>query len=119
MSRLLESSDEDSILRGKSFVCKDIFDAANQGDKLAMEATAKYGEYLGKGLAMIASTINPEVIVFGGGVSKAGDVLFDLVRPSFEKYVFPGAKRTKFALAKLGNDAGIYGAAKLVLDMVS
>ncbi|MBE5860366.1 MAG: ROK family glucokinase [Butyrivibrio sp.] len=119
MKRILEKSDEESVLRGTQFACKDIFDAAAKGDKLAIEATKQYGEYLGKGLAMIASTINPEIIVFGGGVSKAGDVLFDLIRPSFEKYVFHGAKRTKFALAKLGNDAGIYGAAKLVLDTVS
>ncbi len=119
MKRVLESSDEDSVLRGKDFVCKDIFDAAKNGDKLANEAITKYGDCLGKGLAIIASTINPEIIVFGGGVSKAGDILFDLVRPSFEKYVFHGAKRTKFALAKLGNDAGIFGAAKLVLDSVS
>ncbi|WP_035769347.1 ROK family glucokinase [Butyrivibrio sp. NC2002] len=119
MKRILEKSDEESVLRGTQFECKDIFDAAANGDKLAIEATKQYGDYLGKGLAMIASTINPEIIVFGGGVSKAGDVLFDLIRPSFEKYVFHGAKRTKFALAKLGNDAGIYGAAKLVLDTVS
>lgn len=119
MKRVLEASEEDSVLRGKDYTCRDIFDAAKKGDKLANEAITQYGEYLGKGLAMIASTINPEIIVFGGGVSKAGDILFDLVRTSFEKYVFPGAKRTKFALAKLGNDAGIYGAAKLVLDSVS
>ncbi len=119
MTRVLEERSEDSVLRGKDFQCKDIFDAAKNGDELAKEALRRYGEYLGKGLAMIASTINPEIIVFGGGVSKAGDILFDLVRASFEKYVFPGAKRTKFALAKLGNDAGIYGAAKLVLDSVN
>ena len=119
MSRVLEASDEECVLRGKDYTCRDIFDAAKKGDKLANEALAQYGEYLGKGLAMIASTVNPEIIVFGGGVSKAGDILFDLVRPSFEKYVFPGAKRTKFALAKLGNDAGIFGAAKLVLDAVA
>ena len=119
MTRVLEERSEDSVLRGKEFQCKDIFDAAKNGDELAKEALRRYGEYLGKGLAMIASTINPEIIVFGGGVSKAGDILFDLVRASFEKYVFPGAKRTKFALAKLGNDAGIYGAAKLVLDSVN
>ena len=118
MNRVLEESDEECVLRGKDFVCKDIFDAAKNGDKLANVAITRYGDYLGKGLAMIASTINPEIIVFGGGVSKAGDILFDLVRPSFEKYVFHGAKRTKFALAKLGNDAGIFGAAKLVLDSI-
>ncbi|NLC74801.1 MAG: ROK family protein, partial [Clostridiales bacterium] len=74
-----------------------------------------YGYYLGKGLAVIATIVNPEIIVLGGGVSKAGSVLIDLLKPSFEQYVFPGAKDTGFALATLGNDAGMYGAAKLVL----
>ena len=60
--------------------------------------------------------VNPDIFVIGGGVSKAGEVLIDYMKPYFEKYVFPGAKNVKFALAVLGNDAGIYGAAKLVLD---
>ncbi|MDE7259880.1 MAG: ROK family protein, partial [Lachnospiraceae bacterium] len=73
-------------------------------------------DYLGKGLAVIAGVINPEIFVIGGGVSKAGEVLFDYIRPAFDKTVFHGCKDTKFALATLGNDAGIYGAAKMVLD---
>ena len=76
----------------------------------------QFGEYLGKGLGVIAGVVNPEVFVIGGGVSKAGEILFDFIRPPFEKYVFPGSRDAKFVLATLGNDAGIYGAAKLVLD---
>ena len=113
--RLLASTDEDSVLRGKDFECRDIFDAAKNGDKLAVKAAEQYGYYLGKGIAAVASVVNPEIIVLGGGVSKAGDMLFDLLKPSFEKYVFPGCKDVKFAMAKLGNDAGVYGAAKLVI----
>ena len=94
---------------------EDIFDAAKNGDAVAKQIAERYGYYLGKGIALTASVVNPEIIVIGGGVSKAGEILFDLLKPSFEKYVFPGCKDAKFALAKLGNDAGVYGAAKMLL----
>ena len=112
--RALEATDEDSVLRGKDFVAKDIFDAAKAGDAVAVRVAEQYGYYLGKGIAAVASVVNPEIIVLGGGVSKAGEMLFDLLKPSFKKYVFPGCADVKFALAKLGNDAGVYGAAKMV-----
>ena len=112
--RALEATDEDSVLRGKDYVAKDIFDAAKAGDAVAVRVAEQYGYYLGKGIAAVASVVNPEIIVLGGGVSKAGEMLFDLLKPSFKKYVFPGCADVKFALAKLGNDAGVYGAAKMV-----
>ena len=114
--RVLESSTEDSVLRGKDFECKDIFDGYKAGDALCKKAAEQYGYYLGKGIAAVATVVNPEIIVIGGGVSKAGDVLFDLLMPSFKKYVFPGCADAKFALAKLGNDAGVFGAAKMLID---
>ena len=114
--RVLAATENDSVLRGKNYTSKDIFDAAKAGDSVAIEITKQYGDYLGKGLAVVASVINPEIIVLGGGVSKCGEMLFDLLKPSFEKYVFSGCRGTKFALAKLGNDAGIYGAAKMVIE---
>ena len=83
---------------------------------MAKEIAEDFGEILGKGLAAIASILNPEVFVIGGGVSKAGEILFTYIRPAFEKYVFMGSKDTGFVLATLGNDAGMYGAAKLVID---
>ena len=114
--RILAATEEDSVLRSKDKIeCKDIFDAAKAGDKVAKDIADKYGYYLGKGIAITASVVNPEIIVIGGGVSKAGDMLFDLLKPSFEQFVFPGCKDVKFALAKLGNDAGVYGAAKMLL----
>ena len=114
--RILAATSEDSVLRTiDNFQCKDIFDAAKNGDAVAKQIAERYGYYLGKGIAITASVVNPEIIVIGGGVSKAGEILFDLLKPSFEKYVFPGCKDVKFALAKLGNDAGVYGAAKLLL----
>ena len=115
-NRKLKQSDKDSVLRNGEVSAKAVFDAVKAGDELAIEIAKQFGDYLGKGLAVIAGVINPEIFVIGGGVSKAGDVLFDYIRPSFDKTVFHGCKDTKFALATLGNDAGIYGAAKMVLD---
>lgn len=115
-NRKLQASDKDSVLRQSEVSAKTVFDAVKAGDELAIEVAQQFGEYLGKGLAVIAGVINPEIFVIGGGVSKAGEVLFDYIRPAFDKTVFHGCKDTKFALATLGNDAGIYGAAKMVLD---
>lgn len=115
-NRKLQASDKDSVLRQGEVSAKTVFDAVKAGDELAIEVAQQFGDYLGKGLAVIAGVINPEIFVIGGGVSKAGEVLFDYIRPAFDKTVFHGCKDTKFALATLGNDAGIYGAAKMVLD---
>ena len=115
-NRALKASDKDSVLRTGEVSAKTVFDAVKAGDELAIEVAKKFGEYLGKGLGIIAGVVNPEIFVIGGGVSKAGDVLFDYIKPPFENTVFHGCKDTEFALATLGNDAGIYGAAKMVLS---
>ena len=115
-NRKLQESDKGSVLRQGEVSAKTVFDAVKAGDELAIEIAEQFGEYLGKGLAVIAGVVNPEIFVIGGGVSKAGEVLFEYIRPSFDKTVFHGCKDTQFALATLGNDAGIYGAAKMVLD---
>lgn len=115
-NRKLKASDKDSVLRQGEVSAKTVFDAVKTGDELAIEIAQQFGDYLGKGLAVIAGIVNPEIFVIGGGVSKAGDVLFEYIRPSFDKTVFHGCKETQFALATLGNDAGIYGAAKMLLD---
>ena len=114
--KVLAETDEPSVLRDTEITAKAVFDAVKEGDKAAREAAERFGGILGKGLAVIASVLNPAAFVIGGGVSKAGEILFDFIRPPFEKYVFPGSRDAKFVLATLGNDAGIYGAAKLVLD---
>lgn len=116
-NRLLKSSDKDSVLRSGEVSAKTVFDAVKSRDPLAVEIAEKFGKYLGDALAAIACVVNPETIVIGGGVSKAGEVLIDFIRPHYERNVFHGSREVKFSLATLGNDAGIYGAAKLVLDM--
>lgn len=97
---------------------KAVFDAVKASDVVAMEIANKFGKYLARGLAMIASVTNPEMFVIGGGVSKAGDVLFEYIEKHFKPFAFHGCHDTKFVLASLGNDAGIYGSAKLIIDGV-
>ena len=115
-NRRLKKDDKPSMLRTGEVSAKTVFDAVKAGDELAIEVATQFGDYLGKGLAAIAGVTNPEVFVIGGGVSKAGEIIFDFIREPYKKYVFHGSRDAEFALAKLGNDAGIYGAAKLILD---
>ena len=103
----------------ENVTCKDIFDAGKAGDKVALEVLDEYYEYLGEFLGTLCSVIDPEIVVLGGGVSKAGEVLLEGVEPRFHKYVFHAASQVKFSLASLGNDAGAYGAFKLALDAFS
>ncbi len=117
-NKKLAGCDKESVLRGGEGSAKTVFDAVKQKDALAMEVAEEFGKYLGDGLAVIASVINPDTIVIGGGVSRAGEILMDYIKPHYEKNVFHGSREVKFALATLGNDAGIYGSAKLVLDAV-
>lgn len=115
--RRLAQDQEPSILRSRSELsAKAVWDAVKAEDRVAVQIAQQFGEYLGKGLAAVAAVANPEVFVIGGGVSKAGEILFDYIRPAYEKYVFLGCRNTRFALATLGNDAGIFGAAGLIIN---
>lgn len=99
-----------------ALTAKDIFDAAKAGDEDALAVVDEISKTLGIALANVACAINPEVIVFGGGVSKAGDILVRHVQKYFEKYVFYACKDVRFTLAALGNDAGIWGCVRLLLN---
>ena len=113
--RRLEKDDVPSVLREGELSAKAVFDAVKDGDAVAVEIAEQFGNYLGKGLAVVSAVVNPEAFVIGGGVSKAGEILLSYVEPSYKKYAFGPCSNVKFSLAKLGNDAGIYGAAGLVL----
>ena len=115
--KLLAEKDAESSLRGfEPLTAKDIFDEAKKGDALALEAIEILGETLGMALSNIACVVNPQVFVIGGGVSKAGDILIDTVAKHFKEHAFASCKDTKFALASLGNDAGMYGCVQMILD---
>ena len=93
-----------------------IFDAAAKGDVLAKKVLDQFFDLLGEALANVCATVDPEALVLGGGVSKAGEPLLEGVRKSFAKYCFHANSGTVFTLATLGNDAGVYGAFKMMLD---
>lgn len=114
--KLLAETDRKTSLRElEEVTAKDVIDAAKAGDEAADEIFDKFCDYLGYSLAATAAVIDPEIFIIGGGVSKAGQVLVDRVQEYYKKYVWPGCRGIKFALAKLGNDAGIYGAASMVI----
>jgi len=91
-----------------------VFDAAAEGDALAQEILEQVYAYLAEFLANICNVMDPQCVVLGGGVSRAGQPLLDGVRRHFEKYAFHAVTGVEFKLATLGNDAGAYGAFKLV-----
>ena len=115
--RYFAANDVDSSLKGlENMTCKDVFDAAKAGDAAAEAILDQVYIYMGEFLANVCTVIDPEKIVIGGGVSKAGDVLLKGVEPYFRKYVFHAVENVEFSLASLGNDAGAYGAFKLAVD---
>lgn len=115
--RLLAKTDKDTSLKAlKNISAKDILDAAKAGDEIALELVEKLGSSLGMILSHVAAVIDPEAFVIGGGVSKAGTILTDVIKKHYEENVMIPLKGKHFNLAKLGNDAGIYGSAKMVLN---
>ena len=115
--RALAASEKPSVLRDIfPLTCKDVFDSANHGDALAAEILEQVYDYLGEFLANLCAVLDPEAVVLGGGVSKAGLPLLDGARRYYNKYAFHGTKDVRFELASLGNDAGAYGAFKMALD---
>ena len=114
-NRRLKKDDMPSVLREGKVNAKTVFDAVKAGDALAKEIAEEFGKYLGTALAMVACVADPEVFVIGGGVSKAGQVILDYIKKYYVPCAFMTCKEAGFALAELGNDAGIYGAAKMLL----
>ncbi len=102
---------------GQEVTSKIVFDGAKQGDQLALKVVDEFSLYLGIACANIANILNPDSIVIGGGVSAAGEFLLKGVEKYFLHYAFPPVRATtKIKLAKLGNDAGVIGAASLVME---
>ena len=108
-----------TVLNREDVTAKDVFDAVKAGDEVANEIAIEFGRYLGYGLANLAAVADPSVFVIGGGVSKAGEVLIPYIQKPYLERAFFADKNVRFVLAQLGNDAGICGSAKLVLDEVN
>ena len=114
--RVLAASEDDSTLRElQNITAKDVLDAFKAGDAVAVRIMEYVGDLLGGAIAGFTTVVDPEAIVIGGGVSKAGQPLIDCIEKYYQRYAFSSCKETPIVLATLENDAGIYGAAKMVL----
>ena len=115
--RVRAARKEESSMRafGDEITAKDVLDCAKAGDELAGAVMETVSRYLGLVLAQVALTIDPEAFVIGGGVSKAGPFLLEGIQKYYDKYTAISVNKAIITLAKLGNDAGIYGSARLVL----
>lgn len=114
---MLDEDNRDSVLRTMNDIsAKDIFDAAKSGDEVAKSLVDALGKMLGTALANVACVVNPEVFVIGGGVSKAGNILIDVIQKYYKERTFHACRGAKFTLASLENDAGMYGCVQMLLD---
>lgn len=113
---MLEQSDRPSALRAmEKFSSKDICDLAREGEDMAVEIVDRCGEYLGRAMSYISCTVDPEVYVVGGGMSRAGKIVTNSILKYYQKYAFHVSTGTGVAVAELGNDAGMYGCVKMIL----
>lgn len=115
----LEASDKPSELRkfaDDEIGGKEVFDAYKARDELAAEAVDEFAAYLGMGLGNVASVVDTQAFVIGGGLSKNGPIVIELIKKQYEKNVMFALKNTEFRLAELGNDAGMYGAVRMVIQ---
>ncbi len=116
MNKLLEEDpDTPCVLRGTDFAAKDVFDAARSGDVLAAREVDQMTATLGMALANIAAVVDPEMFLVGGGVARAGAVLFDPLVAHYRDTAFRSCRDIPIKAASLGNDAGIYGAVRLIV----
>ncbi len=113
----LKESDQPSELRqyDHPITGLELFKAYKNGDGLAKEIVGVFSHYLGKGLSHVAAVVDPQAFVIGGGVSKNGQIVIDVIKEEYEKNVMFALKNKQFRLAELGNDAGMYGAVRMVL----
>lgn len=95
---------------------KDVFDYAKRGDEVSLAIVEDVGKMLGEAIAHITCVIDPDVVVIGGGVSKAGQILLDAVHKYYTPAAFHASRQSDFKLAVLGNDAGMYGAVRMILN---
>ena len=114
--KLAKTNDETSLRNFPELTAKDVFDEAKNGDAVALGLVDEVCGILGSTLSNIACVVDPEVVVIGGGVSKAGSILIESIQKHFVETSFHACRNTKFVIAGLGNDAGMYGCVQMLLD---
>ena len=101
-------------VKGREIEAKDIFDVAKEGDEFALKLVDYEADYVALGIGNLLNVLDPEIIVVGGGVALAGDILFNAINEKLKQYALPSTlENLKIVQAQLGNDAGILGAAYL------
>ena len=108
-------ADETPLRKLEELTAKDVFDYAKSGDEFSLAIVDEVGKMLGEAIAHINCVVDPEVVVIGGGVSKAGQILLDAVEKYYKPAAFHACREADFKLAVLGNDAGMYGAVRMIL----
>ena len=114
--RLASEAVSTSLHAFSNLSAKDIFDEAKKGDEVACSLVDTLGSYLALALSHVAAVADPVAFVIGGGVSKAGQILLDAIEKHYNENILPALRGKVFRLAELGNDAGIYGAARMTLE---
>ena len=112
---LVENSIHSVLREIADLTAKDVIDAAKAGDTLAMDVVDNMAKTMGLALASCCAVADVALFIIGGGVSKAGDFLLNPIQKYYRMFAFHTQIDAKFQLAKLGNDAGIYGAACLII----
>ena len=103
--------------RGPEITSREVVESAEAGDKMAHQLLEEVSVYLGMGVANLVSTLNPQMVVLGGGLFRSGSYLLKLVRSEFRRWAQPfAAGRVRLELSTLGEDAGLAGVARLALD---
>lgn len=103
--------------RGHKGTAEEVVAEARRCDAEALRAIHRAGEYLGSGVANIVSILNPRMIVLGGGLMQAGDLFLESVKQGVARWAQPvAARQVDIELTRLGEDAGLFGAARLVLS---
>jgi glucokinase len=107
---------ETSLNSFEALTAKDIFDEAKKGDAVALELVDTLGKYLALALSHVSASVDPQAYVVGGGVSRAGAILIDAIKKHYNNNIMKALQNKEFKLAELGNDAGIYGAARMLIS---
>ena len=113
-----ETGKKTSLTKFENLTCKDVCDEAKKGDELSLETLEVFGKYLGMAVAHTILTVDPDVIILGGGVTKAGQILIDVVDKYVKEYTHLTDEHVPIVIATLGNDAGIYGSAALAASLI-
>lgn len=112
---LFQSHKPSKLREMENFTAKDICDLAREGEEMSLDIVDRFGEYLGRAMSYVSCTVDPDICIIGGGMSRAGSIITDAILKYYRRYAFHVSTGTSIALAELGNDAGIYGCAKMIL----